>query len=104
HIEDAYKIFKQAAPTGLRLKLTDMQSAPGVARDLSRTLTGNVLIRDWSTQNRTWFAALQTQKRMMFIILALIVAVAAFNLVATLVMTVTDKQADIAILRTLGAA
>jgi lipoprotein-releasing system permease protein len=61
-------------------------------------------IRDWSKLNANWFAAVQTEKRMMFIILALIVAVAAFNLVSTLVMTVTDKQPDIAILRTLGAS
>ena len=61
-------------------------------------------MRDWTRQNRTWFAAVQLEKRMMFIILTLIVAVAAFNLVSTLVMTVTDKRADIAILRTLGAS
>ncbi len=104
HIEDAMKMFKLAAPSGLRLKITDMQRAPQVATDLSRQLTGDVLIRDWSKQNRNWFAAVQTEKRMMFIILTLIIAVAAFNLVSTLVMTVTDKQADIAILRTLGAS
>jgi lipoprotein-releasing system permease protein len=67
-------------------------------------LTGEIFIRDWTRQNRTWFAAVQVEKRMMFIILTLIVAVAAFNLVSTLVMTVTDKRADIAILRTLGAS
>jgi lipoprotein-releasing system permease protein len=67
-------------------------------------ITGRVLLRDWTRQNRTWFAAVQLEKRMMFIILTLIVAVAAFNLVSTLVMTVTDKRADIAILRTLGAS
>jgi lipoprotein-releasing system permease protein len=67
-------------------------------------LTGDLLISDWSKQNRNWFAAVQTEKRMMFIILTLIIAVAAFNLVSTLVMTVTDKQADIAILRTLGSS
>jgi len=72
--------------------------------ELSRSLTGDLLIRDWTRQNRTWFAAVQLEKRMMFIILTLIVAVAAFNLVSTLVMTVTDKRADIAILRTLGAS
>ncbi|HSY28750.1 MAG TPA: FtsX-like permease family protein, partial [Burkholderiaceae bacterium] len=65
---------------------------------------GQLELRDWSQQNRTWFAAVQTEKKMMFLILALIIAVAAFNLVSTLVMTVTDKQADIAILRTLGAS
>ena len=104
HIDDALELFKLSAPSGLRLRVTDMQSAPQVALELSRILTGDVMIRDWSRQNRTWFAAVQTQKRMMFLILALIIAVAAFNLVSTLIMTVTDKQADIAILRTLGAS
>ncbi len=104
HIDDALRMFKLEAPTGLRLRVQDMQRAPQVAIDLSRVLNGNLLILDWSKQNRTWFAAVQTEKRMMFIILTLIIAVAAFNLVSTLVMTVTDKQADIAILRTLGAS
>ncbi|OWW22412.1 lipoprotein-releasing ABC transporter permease subunit [Noviherbaspirillum denitrificans] len=104
HIDDAMRMFKLEAPTGLRLRIADMQRAPEVALELSRILSGNLLILDWSKQNRTWFAAVQTEKRMMFIILTLIIAVAAFNLVSTLVMTVTDKQADIAILRTLGAS
>jgi lipoprotein-releasing system permease protein len=97
-------MFRLSAPSGLRLRIADMQDAPQVAQDLSRILTGDVLIRDWAQQNRNWFAAVQTEKRMMFIILTLIIAVAAFNLVSTLVMTVTDKQADIAILRTLGSS
>ena len=75
-----------------------------MALELSKTLSGDLLIRDWTQQNKTWFAAVELEKRMMFIILTLIVAVAAFNLVSTLVMTVTDKRADIAILRTLGAS
>jgi lipoprotein-releasing system permease protein len=104
HLEDAEKMFRLQAPSGLRLKIADMQRAPEVAFDLSKIMSGDLLIRDWSKQNRNWFAAVQTEKRMMFIILALIIAVAAFNLVSTLVMTVTDKQADIAILRTLGAS
>jgi lipoprotein-releasing system permease protein len=104
HIDDAMRMFRLDAPTGLRLRVDDMQRAPQIAVDLSRMLTGNLLILDWSKQNRTWFAAVQTEKRMMFLILTLIIAVAAFNLVSTLVMTVTDKQADIAILRTLGAS
>lgn len=104
HIEDAMRMFKLDAPSGLRLRIKDMQRAPEVALELSRILTGNLYILDWSKQNKTWFAAVQTEKRMMFIILTLIIAVAAFNLVSTLVMTVTDKQADIAILRTLGAS
>jgi lipoprotein-releasing system permease protein len=104
HLNDAQAMFRLSAPSGLRLRIADMQTAPQVAQDLSRILTGDVLISDWSQQNRTWFAAVQTEKRMMFIILTLIIAVAAFNLVSTLVMTVTDKQADIAILRTLGSS
>ncbi len=104
HLDDAMTVFKLEAPSGLRLRVTDMQRAPQVALELSRTLSGNVLIRDWSRQNRTWFAAVQSQKSLMFLILTLIIAVAAFNLVSTLVMTVTDKQSDIAILRTLGAS
>ena len=104
HIDDAMRMFKLQAPSGLRLRVEDMQRAPQVALALSRTLSGSLYLVDWSQQNRTWFAAVQTEKRMMFIILTLIIAVAAFNLVSTLVMTVTDKQADIAILRTLGAS
>ncbi|HCX82895.1 MAG: cell division protein FtsX [Curvibacter sp. RIFCSPHIGHO2_12_FULL_63_18] len=104
HWEDAAKIFRLEGPTGVRLKLKDLHQAREVAQELSRTLSGDLLLRDWTRQNRTWFAAVQVEKRMMFIILTLIVAVAAFNLVSTLVMTVTDKRADIAILRTLGAS
>ncbi len=104
HLEDGEKMFRLAGPSGLRLKVADMQRAPQVASELSASLSGDLYLRDWSQQNRNWFAAVQTEKRMMFIILTLIIAVAAFNLVSTLVMTVTDKQADIAILRTLGAS
>ena len=104
HMDDAQRIFRLEGPTGIRLKLKDLHQARDVAAELGRTLTGEFLIKDWTRQNRTWFAAVQLEKRMMFIILTLIVAVAAFNLVSTLVMTVTDKRADIAILRTLGAA
>src|SRR5437773_7776955 len=75
-----------------------------VAQQLAQMLPANLYLRDWSQQNSNWFAAVKTEKRMMFIILTLIIAVAAFNLVSTLVMTVTEKQADIAILRTLGAS
>ncbi len=104
HVEDAARIFRLEGPTGIRLKIRDLHQARAVAAELAGALTGNLLIRDWTRQNRTWFAAVQLEKRMMFIILTLIVAVAAFNLVSTLVMTVTDKRADIAILRTLGAS
>ena len=104
HLDDAARLFRLEGPTGLRLKIRDLHAARAVAIDLSAQLDGNLLLSDWTRQNRTWFAAVQLEKRMMFIILTLIVAVAAFNLVSTLVMTVTDKRADIAILRTLGAA
>jgi lipoprotein-releasing system permease protein len=104
HADDAMRIFRLEGPTGVRLKLKDLHEAPNVAAQLASTLSGNPVVRDWTQQNRTWFAAVQVEKRMMFIILTLIVAVAAFNLVSTLVMTVTDKRADIAILRTLGAS
>ena len=104
HQDDAAKIFRLEGPTGIRVKLKDLQRAREVAVELSRSLSGDLLIRDWTRQNKTWFSAVQLEKRMMFIILTLIVAVAAFNLVSTLVMTVTDKRADIAILRTLGSS
>ena len=104
HLGDAGRIFRLEGPTGVRVKLRDLHQAREVAAEMAGTLSGDLLIRDWTRQNRTWFAAVQLEKRMMFIILTLIVAVAAFNLVSTLVMTVTDKRADIAILRTLGAS
>jgi lipoprotein-releasing system permease protein len=104
HVEDAGKIFRLEGPTGVRLKIKDLHEARSVARELAPTLRAGMAIRDWTQQNKTWFAAVQVEKRMMFIILTLIVAVAAFNLVSTLVMSVTDKRADIAILRTLGAS
>jgi len=103
NLQDAQALFHLSGPSGVRLKLADMQRAPEVANELAGTLSGELYVRDWSQQNRHWFAAVQSQKRMMFVILTLIIAVAAFNLVSTLVMTVTDKQADIAILRTMGA-
>jgi lipoprotein-releasing system permease protein len=104
HVEDAARIFRVEGPTGVRIKIRDLHQAREVAVSLAGQLPEGLLIKDWTRQNRTWFAAVQLEKRMMFIILTLIVAVAAFNLVSTLVMTVTDKRADIAILRTLGAS
>ena len=104
HQDDAGRIFRLEGPTGIRVKLQNLHRAREVATQLVSSLSGDLLVRDWTRQNRTWFAAVQLEKRMMFIILTLIVAVAAFNLVSTLVMTVTDKRADIAILRTLGAS
>ena len=103
NIRDAEALFRVPAPTGVRLRLKDMQQAPRIARELAHSLSGDLYIRDWTQQNKTWFSAVKIEKRMMFIILTLIIAVAAFNLVSSLVMTVTNKQADIAILRTLGA-
>jgi lipoprotein-releasing system permease protein len=104
HLEDAQRLFRVEGPTGVQLRLSDLHQAPTVAYDLSAALGSQVYVRDWTRTNRNWFSAVQLEKRLMFIILTLIVAVAAFNLVSTLVMTVTDKRADIAILRTLGAS
>ncbi|MET0983606.1 MAG: lipoprotein-releasing ABC transporter permease subunit [Telluria sp.] len=108
HLDDAAQAAQTAGPAGLRLRLRDLHQAPRVASELRRSFeganAGELVMRDWSQVNTIWFAAVQSQKRMMFIILTLIIAVAAFNLVSTLVMTVKDKQADIAILRTLGAS
>ncbi|RRD56838.1 lipoprotein-releasing ABC transporter permease subunit [Comamonadaceae bacterium OH2545_COT-014] len=104
HMQDAQRIYRLEGPTGIRVKLDDLHRARAVTQALAGSLSGDLLLLDWTRQNRTWFAAVQLEKRMMFIILTLIVAVAAFNLVSTLVMTVQDKRADIAILRTLGAS
>jgi len=102
-LEDAAKLFRVDGPTGVQLRLKDLDRAPLVGAELANSLGPEVVVRDWTGTNRNWFSAVQVEKRLMFIILTLIVAVAAFNLVSTLVMTVTDKRADIAILRTLGA-
>ena len=102
-LDDAAKLFRVEGPTGVQLRLKDLNTAPLVAAQLAESLGPRVTVNDWTRTNRNWFSAVQVEKRLMFIILTLIVAVAAFNLVSTLVMTVTDKRADIAILRTLGA-
>jgi len=103
-LEDAEKLYRLGDEvSGVRLKLKDLFDAPEVARRLSRTLAGDLYVTDWTRSHANFFRAVQIEKNVMFIILALIVAVAAFNLVSTLVMAVTDKRADIAILRTLGA-
>ncbi len=104
HLDDAAKLFRLDGPTGVQLRLKDLNQAPQVGAELRQQLGREFRVHDWTTTNRNWYDAVQLEKRMMFIILTLIVAVAAFNLVSTLVMTVTDKQADIAILRTLGAS
>jgi len=103
-LDDAAKLFRTEGPTGVQLRLHDVHSAREVGFELGRALGPGVIVRDWTRTNRNWYDAVQVEKRLMFIILTLIVAVAAFNLVSTLVMTVTDKRADIAILRTLGAS
>jgi lipoprotein-releasing system permease protein len=104
HLQDAQTLYRMPGQvTGVRLKLTDLFLAPQVARELVRTLDGDASVIDWTRSHGNFFRAVQIEKRVMFIILTLIVAVAAFNLVSTLVMAVTEKQADIAILRTLGA-
>ena len=102
-LDDAAKLFRVDGPTGVQLRLKDLDRAPRVAAELADSLGPQVLVRDWTSTNRNWFSAVQVEKRLMSIILTLIIMVAAFNLVSTLVMTVTDKRADIAILRTLGA-
>ena len=103
HLDDAAKLFRLEGPSGVQLRLKDLHEARDVGAQLAQVLGPEVSVRDWTRTNRNWFSAVQLEKRLMFIILTLIVAVAAFNLVSTLVMTVTDKRADIAILRTLGA-
>ncbi len=104
NLHDAQRVFRQDGPNAVRLRIADMQRAPQVAQRLSASLGHDLWARDWTSQNKVWFAAVKVEKRMMLVILTLIVAVAAFNLVSTLVMTVTEKQSDIAILRTLGAS
>jgi len=105
HMEDAATLFQLGDDiTGVRLKLDDLFRAPAVAAELGRQLSGDYQVRDWTRQHANFFRAVKTEKRVMFIILTLIVAVAAFNIVSTLVMVVADKRSDIAILRTLGAS
>jgi len=104
-MEDAQKLYRmEDRVSGVRLKLDDLFQAPRVARQLAGRIDTDAYISDWTRSHANFFRAVQIEKNMMFIILSLIVAVAAFNIVSTLVMAVTDKQADIAILRTLGAS
>lgn len=114
NIEDAQRLFRVDGPTGIRVEISDMQRAQQVNQAIRQRLgqpdmaqavqdSRGLYVTDWTRENQEWFKAVQVERRMLFIILTLIVAVAAFNLVSTLVMTVTDKRADIAILRTLGA-
>ncbi|MBE2294057.1 MAG: lipoprotein-releasing ABC transporter permease subunit [Phycisphaerales bacterium] len=105
HVADAAKLFQYPddAVNGVRLKLRDLFQAPRLVRELASQLPEDYRLRDWTQDHASFFRAVQIEKTAMFVILTLIVAVAAFNIVSALVMVVTDKQADIAILRTLGA-
>jgi len=105
HLEDAQKLYQMGdAVSGVRLRLEDLFASRSVARDLMARLDPSYFATDWTRSHANFFRAVEIEKRVMFIILLLIVAVAAFNIVSTLVMLVTDKQSDIAILRTLGAS
>lgn len=104
HMADAQALYRMnEGVTGVRLKLHDMFRAPAVSKELAASLDGVYYVNNWTRSHANFFRAVATEKIVMFIILSLIVAVAAFNIVSTLVMVVQDKQADIAILRTLGA-
>lgn len=104
HLQDAQRLYRlDDRVSGVRLKLDELFAAPRVARELLGKITSDVMISDWTRSHGNFFRAVAIEKNMMFLILLLIVAVAAFNIVSALVMAVTDKQADIAILRTLGA-
>jgi lipoprotein-releasing system permease protein len=103
HWRDAQALFRTGdGVTGVRLEFNDLFRARSIAVDLADALPGFYRVRDWTQQNANWFRAVQLEKTMMFIILSLIIVVAAFNIISTLVMVVTDKQADIAILKTMG--
>ncbi len=105
HLNDAQKLYRMdGRVSGVRLKVDDLFAAPQIGRELMRYLDGDIWISDWTRSHANFFRAVEIEKRMMFLILLLIVAVAAFNIVSTLVMAVQDKRADIAILRTLGAS
>ncbi|MGK7296413.1 MAG: lipoprotein-releasing ABC transporter permease subunit [Candidatus Wenzhouxiangella sp. M2_3B_020] len=103
HWQDAQALFRTGdGVTGVRLEFTDLFRARSIALELADELPGFYRVRDWTQQHANWFRAVQMEKTMMFIILSLIIVVAAFNIISTLVMLVTDKQADIAILKTMG--
>ncbi|MEQ8290084.1 MAG: lipoprotein-releasing ABC transporter permease subunit [Gammaproteobacteria bacterium] len=104
HMDDAMRLFRKEGPTGLRLKTDDILAAPRISREIVAQLPGNYWVVDWTQRHANFFRALKTEKTVMFVILMLIVAVAAFNIISTLVMMVSDKQSDIAVLRTLGAS
>jgi len=104
HLQDAQKLYRIGSQvTGLRLQFDDLFAAPSLRQQVEAQLSGPWFVSDWTRQHRNFFQAIATEKTVMFFILLLIIAVAAFNIVSALVMVVTDKQADIAVLRTLGA-
>jgi lipoprotein-releasing system permease protein len=105
HMRDAARIYEMGnSVTGVRLALANPFQAPQIVRSLAIRLGGGFYVSDWTQAHRNFFRSIQTSKSILFVILLLVVAVAAFNIVAALVMVVKDKRADIAILRTLGAA
>lgn len=105
NLSDAQKLYKMKGQvTGIRLKLDDLYQAPRISREIESRMSGYHRVVDWTQHHANLFRAIKIEKTMMFIILSLIIAVAAFNIVSTLVIVVNDKQADIAILRTLGAS
>lgn len=104
HIADAQRLYRVGSQvTGLRLQFDDMFAAPKLRQEIEMAISGPWFVSDWTRQHRNFFQAIATEKTVMFFILLLIIAVAAFNIVSALVMVVTDKQGDIAVLRTLGA-
>jgi lipoprotein-releasing system permease protein len=105
HIQDAARLLRlpEEDVGGIRLKLRDMDQSWRVAREISGELPGSYFVRDWTQERGNLFQAVRTEKTVMWVILSLIIAVAAFNMISMLVMVVTDKQSDIAILKTMGA-
>ena len=104
HLDDAARFFRSGSPTGLRLKTSDVMRAPRISREAFRGVPGRYGVIDWTQRHVNYFLSIQMTKKMMFVILVLIIAVATFNIISTLMMAVTDKQADIAVLRTLGVS
>lgn len=104
HMDDARILFRDSGSAGLRIKTDDIFAAPRISREIARELPGQYGVIDWTQRHANFFKALKTEKAVMFVILTLIVAVAAFNIISALVMVVTDKQSDIAVLRTMGVS
>ena len=104
HLDDARVLFRNSGVVGVRLKTDNILNAPRISREVASKLPGQYWVVDWTQRHANFFKALKTEKTVMFVILMLIVAVAAFNIISTLVMVVTDKQSDIAVLRTVGVS